>query len=245
MGGMKIGPALVAILHLGALPVSGQVASEPSSRVEISNEGWVLAGDFRLPSGAPPYPAVLMLNQAAGSRGAYANLAALLAQRGIATLSLDLRGHGESTNLGRFIPGESPRDPLIWDAEADIVAAQKYLASDVRIDGESLGVVGASYSGEEAAEAGLLHGYATAYVLLSPGSLSERSIQAIDTSDVPWLFISARDDRFLTQVTSDVQTKATSAKVIIIPGSDHATDMLVDRADLVERIANWLAYRLR
>ena len=69
------------------------------------------------------------LRWADGDRSDYRALAPEIAARGMAALALDLRGHGGSTNLGEFIPYEVPQSPLIWDAEADVVAAQAYLAS--------------------------------------------------------------------------------------------------------------------
>ena len=71
----------------------------PETRVTITSEGWTLSGDFT--PGAPGRaPAVLLLNGAARDRSAYSSLARLLAVRGIGSLRIDLRGHGESINLG-------------------------------------------------------------------------------------------------------------------------------------------------
>lgn len=217
---------------LSSTAVSGRDAETASSRVYLRSGDWVLVGDLVVPATAEPAPAVLMLNQAAGDRSAYAELAGYLAARGIASLSLDFRGHGESTNLGRFVPGELPHDPKIWDAESDVIAAEEFLRSDSRIDGERLGVVDASCSGEEAAEAGRRHGHLAAYVLLSPGSLSDSSIRSIDESGVPWLLISARDDSFLVDVGAAVRAGSRTVEVETVPGSSHATDMLADHASL-------------
>jgi alpha-beta hydrolase superfamily lysophospholipase len=52
-----------------------------------------------------------MLNKTAGDRDIYRNLAMQLAERGIASLRLDLRDHGSSINQGQFIPGKNPPDP--------------------------------------------------------------------------------------------------------------------------------------
>ena len=119
-------------------------------------------------------------------------LAQQLAARGIASLRLDLPGHGESTNLGRFIPSEvdeAGREQMIWESNIDVAAAHQFLKNYPGIDPDRIGMIGGSYSGEEMAEAGREHGYAQAYVELSPGSFTEASIQSIDTSEVPWLFI--------------------------------------------------------
>ena len=222
-----------------------QESTVEESRIKLENEGWELVGDLLLPASEEPLPAVLMLNQAAGDRTVYKELALQLAARGIASLRLDLRGHGESTNLGRFVPGERQPSPLIWDAEVDVMAAHHYLTSHARIDGDRIGIVGASYSGEEMAEAGRVDGYAQGYVTLSPGSFSEESIEGIDASGVPWLFIVSKNEQYLQEITAMLQAQSQTVEIVIVPGARHATDILEAHPDMAERIAVWLALRLR
>lgn len=229
------------------LPRGLDAQANPGSgtgRVLIENESWRLVGDLRLPASSSPLPVVLLLNGAAGDRRAYADLAERLASRGVASLRLDLRGHGESTNLGRFEPGASPRDPLIWDADSDVATAFRYLVALDIVDPSRIGVVGASYSGEEAAEAGRMIGYAALYVLLSPGSLSNTTIAAMERSGVPWLFVNARDDPFLRNLTVSVRELAPSTEVVTVSGAAHGTALLQDEA-LTERIADWITRTLR
>ena len=111
-------------------------------RVEIGSDGWRLVGDLQIPDSAETVAAVLLLNKAAGDRSAYDELARRLADRGIASLALDLRGHGESVNLARFVAGEVPRSPLIWDAEADVLAAYRFLQQASRIDAHRIAIIG-------------------------------------------------------------------------------------------------------
>lgn len=230
---------LVGGLGLTPAPGAAQTPGE-GSRVVVESAGWRLVGDLVLPGSARPLPAVLLLNQAAGNRSAYVELAQYLADRGIASLRLDLRGHGESTNLGRFVPGDSLTRSFIWDSEADVIAARRYLASLETIDAERVAIVGASYSGEEMAEAGRLTTFARAYVALSPGSFSDESIAGIDTSGVPWLFIASREERFLKEITAAVLAETRTADIVLVPGRAHASNLLEDHPDLVPRIAAWL-----
>jgi dienelactone hydrolase len=226
-------------------PAFARSATPEESRVVIGSGGWELVGELRLPPDGDRFPAVLMLNQAAGDRTVYGELAGHLADRGVASLRIDLRGHGESTNLGRFVPGEDSPSSLIWDAEADVIAAADFLSTHAHIDGDKIGVVGASYSGEEMAEAGRIRGFVTAYVALSPGSFSEESILDIDASEVPWLFIVSKDDRFLKEITASVQERSRAVEMILVPGAEHATAILENYPGMAERIAIWLDHRLR
>jgi len=225
----------------------GAVAAEQADRIVIESDGWELIGDLLIPDSNDASPAVLMLNQAAGTRQPYEELAAELAERGIASLRLDLRGHGESTNLGEFIPqsaSDKDRKTLIWDANADVVAAHQYLLQHPNIDSTRIGLVGASYSGEEMAEAGRITAYAQAYVALSPGSFSDESIDAMDVPTVPWLFIVSKNEQFLHEIVAKVGEKTRTVEILYIPGDKHATDILDARADLSERIAAWLSVKL-
>ena len=243
---MRYRVAFLSLVLSGlTFPASSQTPGSGETRVVVENQGWQLVGDLRMPAAGAPVPAVLMLNRAAGDRTVYRDLAVYLAARGIASLRLDLRGHGESTNQGRFVPGEQPRSPLIWDAEVDVAAAHDYLKAHVQIDGQRIGIVGASYSGEEMAEAGRLHGFAQAYVALSPGSFSDASISGIDSSGVPWLFVASNNERYLRELTAAVQAQSDTVELVVLPGTAHATRILDAHPTMAERIAVWLAAKLR
>jgi dienelactone hydrolase len=230
------------------LQAAAQASTDEETRVVIDSRGWQLVGDLRLPASEEPFPAVLMLNKAAGDRTVYRELAHQLAARGIASLRLDLPGHGESINLGRFVPGETDsltQESMIWESDLDVTAAHQYLKTHARIDSNRIGMIGASYSGEEMAEAGRERGYARAYVELSPGSFSEASISGIDSSGVAWLFIVSNNERHLREITASVQARSKTVELIIIPGTEHSTRILAARPDMAERIAVWLAHQLR
>ena len=214
-------------------------------RVMVNSDGWNLVGDFLFPSDKDSLPVVLMLNEAAGNRMVYKELAKELAKRGVASLRVDLRGHGESTNLGKFISGEVPQSPLIWDSEIDVISLHKYLKTHTLIDNQRIAILGSSYSGEEMAEAGRIYGYANAYVVISPGSFSEESITGIDASNVPWFFIAANDEKYLQEITTEVYEKSKSVELLVVPGSKHASNLLIDDKNLTEIIAVWLSHNLK
>ena len=236
-----------ALIYLATLTSFGSAFAEQPERISVQSEGWELIGDLQLPETPEIVSAVLLLNKVAGNRHVYRELAGHLAERGIASLRLDMRGHGDSTNLDRFVPYETDDEALeimIWDAEADVIAAHEFLKSHPRIDPDRIAIVGASYSGEEMAEAGRIGGFAQAYVALSPGSFSEESIAAMDESGVPWLFVVSRHERHLTEIAANVQSATKSVEIVYLPGDAHATRILESRHDVAERVAVWLASRL-
>ncbi len=232
-------------LLIGWNSISNAQSSHVEIQVTVPNDGWELIGDLIVPNSEGSFPAVLMLNKAGGNRQVYEDLAGHLAQRGIASLRLDLRGHGESINLKEFKPGEINPDPIIWDAEKDVIAAIQFLKSHALIDSMSLAIVGSSYSGEEMAEAGRLSGYVQAYVALSPGSFGDESIMGIDSSKTPWLYIASKDERYVKEITQSVQENSQEVELIIVPGSKHASDILEYNIGIAERIAVWLAEKLQ
>lgn len=141
-------PAMVATLCMGvAGPAqAGQAAaptiSSETQSVRIASEpGVVLAGELSVPAASKaPVPAVLLLGGGGESpHGIYPLLEAKLHARGIATLSFDKRGIGQST--GTFIDA---MDPMTHDARA----ALAYLKSrhDV-IDTKRIAIVGLSQGG--------------------------------------------------------------------------------------------------
>lgn len=214
------------------------------ARVVIENGEWKLVGDLTLPDTPGKVPAVLMLNKAAGDRTAYNDLAVNLAERGIASIALDMRGHGESTNVETFVPGPDSNRDLIWDSQVDVIAALAWLRDHPRVATDRLAIVGASYSSEEAAEAGRLQGFEKAYVMLSPGSFGDESIDEIDTSGASWLLVISRNERYLKDITEETRERSRSVEVWELPGTEHASDLLGVHSDLAERIAVWLAARL-
>ncbi len=227
-----------------AILITTANAAGQEERVVIQSDGWELVGDLLIPAENASGAAVLMLNQAAGDRKPYEKLATELAERGIASLRLDLRAHGESTNLGEFIPAlitDQDRETIIWNADDDVVAAHRFLQDHPAVDANRIAIVGASYSGEEMAEAGRNTEYALAYVALSPGSFSDESIADMDSSGASWLFIVTKNERFLTDIVAKVHEQTRSVEILYLPGDKHATDILDDRADMAIRIAVWLA----
>lgn len=146
--------------------------SGPSdAHVTIDREGWRLHGDLVRPAGDREAPFALLLHQAAGDRRVYGPLARELAARGIGSLRIDLRRHGESTNLGRFIPYVSPTG--LADTHADVIAALAWLRAQPGIDTTRIGIVSASYSGEAVAVALREGARARAVITLSPGNFSD------------------------------------------------------------------------
>lgn len=213
----------------------------PGRRVVLDNDGWKLVGELTVPLTEGLYPAALLLHNAAGSRDEQRTLAAELARRGIASLRIDLRGHGDSVNRGRFDPEDlDGTRHLIVQAGADVQRALAALPTLAAVDPQRVAVVGASYSGEAMAEAARSMGrYQAAYVALSPGNFSVASIAAIDRSGAPWLMMRSEIERpFFDDLFEDIAS-GSGAEIEIVPGSAHGTDILTDPGP-ASLVADWI-----
>lgn len=234
---------VLSVLLIGLIGHHG-LAQVRDSRVTIASDGWNLVGDLTMPQSKQPVPVVLMFNKANGTRDAYKALAKDLADRGIASLRVDLRGHGESINKGKFGPPfDAPMRALLDGSDSDISAAIEHSKKLKGIDPTRIGVVGASYSGEEMAISARKSGYAKAYVALSPGSFSEASINAIDGSGAKWLFVRSADERNLKGMHEAIRKVSKSAELFEVAGEKHASDLLESQS-LTEVLAVWFKNNL-
>jgi dienelactone hydrolase len=235
--------SLRAHVYLATLLPSLTMGVAPADRrVTIQSDGWTLVGDFHESGRTGRAPAVLLLHGAARDRRAYITLADELAKRGIASLRIDLRGEGESTNRGRFVPGR--RSDILDGTDRDVAAALRWLRVHRDVDPVRIGVLGASYSGEAMAIAARQGSPAAAYVALSPGSFSDSSARAIDPSGIPWWFLASRNERFAQSIVQRIPTMSRAARITIVEGNAHASDMLSPQFVLNDEIADWFAARL-
>lgn len=249
---LKVRNVMAALLLalIGVANVAASVAqkiNDKERRVVIENDGWQLIGDLLVPPTKRKVPAVIMLNRAAGDRTEYAGLAARLAERGIASLRVDLRGHGESINKGRFIPFDQQSSELIIKpSHEDVTAIHRYLKTLPGIDPARIGFVGASYSGEAMAIAGRESGYGQAYVALSPGSFSDESMELIDRGSIPWLFVKSADERaaVMKDLFTILREKSRKAEIIEVAGTEHGSRILAAQPDITEMIAVWFKHNL-
>jgi dienelactone hydrolase len=207
----------------------------PGERVELQSDDWTIVGDLALPEAEGPVPAVLLLHMMPTDRSSYANMAGLLAERGIASLRIDLRGHGESINLGEH------NSEINAEAWRDVLAAFNYLKEQEAVDPERIGILGASYSGEQAARAGIEGADAAAWVIMSSGSFSEESIGFVSRTRVRWQFIAAEDDG--NPAVPELMKRAAAvtpyAKETIFAKGGHGTYMFQYDKYLEKKIADW------
>ena len=225
-----------------ALVACPQPDAGRGERVVLNVEGWEIVGSLQVPRSEKPVPAVLLLHMKPTDRTSYNRLADLLDERGIASLRIDMRGHGESVNLGSR---SEENDEQAWK---DAVEALKFLQRQTGIDPGRIGALGASYGGEHAAHAGREIGGVKAFVILFSGSFSEESIRFVRESGAQWLFVAAGDDgnpevpRLMERgFEAGGEEKA---KLEMFESGGHGTYLFEKYPDLEGKIADWLAEKL-
>lgn len=112
----------------------------PEQAVEFAAvDGSPLRGTFCAPQGAGPFPALLCIHGLTLDQSLFASPAAALAHAGVASLRLDLRGHGAS---GGELKAQGFEDQL-----ADLRSGMKALAQRPDVDAARLGLLGFSMGG--------------------------------------------------------------------------------------------------
>jgi dienelactone hydrolase len=143
-------------------------------------------------------PAVLMLHQWKGTRADFEPLAREFQSKGIAVLTIDGRGFGESTK-----PTDGPAQPS-RTAEAtrgmlsDVSGATAFLSGQQGLDRSRIGIVGASYGSSLAIMDAAADPAIKAVALVSPGLNYQASMAtepAVKSYGArPLLIVAAEDD---------------------------------------------------
>ena len=152
---MLLIPAVLSAANPTVSPLVSPTVTEMSL---TTPDGFVLKGTLTVPA-APaskrharprPCPVVLLAHQFMADRGGWKPLAEKLNAAGIATLALDLRGHGASTQqAGKEV---KVTDDFLASAKAvsldkipaDLTQAAAWLRHQPGIDGRRLGLAGSS-----------------------------------------------------------------------------------------------------
>jgi imidazolonepropionase-like amidohydrolase/dienelactone hydrolase len=179
-------------------PQAQQSPEPPAARVVDlkASDGTLLKASYF--AAAKPGPGVLLLHQVNRQRKAWDELAGRLAADGIHTLTLDMRGHGES--------GGAPYEKLtgaeqnkVWRGSTDDVdTALQYLVSQPGVQRDVIGVGGAGFLGvDHSVEAARRHPAQVKSLALLSGETFLPGLQFLrQASHLPELFVVADDDEY-------------------------------------------------
>ena len=153
--------AITGVILVGLLLASTSCSS--GEDVFFTNGDVTLAGTLLRPESHEPVPAVVLIHGSGEEdRGSVRYYAEMFVRNGIAALIYDKRGVGKSTG-----PADAWRYFNFDDLAGDAAAAVNYLAGRADIDGDRIGIFGASQGGWVAPLAAKQSGHASFLVLLS------------------------------------------------------------------------------
>jgi alpha-beta hydrolase superfamily lysophospholipase len=116
--------------------------------IHLRSLGDELAGDLVLPDSSKRWPVLIICHAAGEFKENYFELCELLASRGVATLAIDMHGHGESAGERYYV------NMVQW--VADVQAAIDFLLTHPNVDGNRIGAFGVSSGGTAILEAALV-----------------------------------------------------------------------------------------
>jgi dienelactone hydrolase len=245
---LRISPTLRLgfLLCLPALVAAAQPATREVSLT--SPDGFILKGTLTLPAQPGPRPVVILAHQFGSDRNGWQPLASLLNGKGIATLALDLRGHGQSTRKG----GETLAVTGDFQASAaavgfdripdDLAQAAAWVRRQPRIDPRRVGLAGASV-GAYAALLAAPAVHPVAVLALSPGGeaafgagAGARLARAVDQAKAAVMVFAAEEDTAAATTAENLKPQF-GVWVRTSPGGAHGLAFLPEDAGFM---AGWL-----
>ncbi len=195
-------------------------------------EGLALHGTWRT-AGGRAAPAVLLLPMRGGRRQDWDSIAESLQQAGIASLALDLRGHGETGGTEDWTL-----------AVEDVSAAQAWLAARPEVDPHRRGTVGASIGANLALAHAARDPDVRAIALLSPGldyfRVTIEGLMGLYGSRSILLVASEKDGYSAETVLTLAQEAEGPAELVVYPGGAHGTEMFFTQSSLLDTLIEFL-----
>lgn len=216
---------------------------KPEPIVLQAQDGVHIAGAYV--NADQPRAAAVLLHMMPATKESWSAFASRLSGLGIASLAIDLRGHGAS-NHG---PSGALDYRLFTEVEhrakrLDVEAALDWLRS--RHPDAPLLAVGASIGANLALRAMADHDDVAAVLALSPG-LDYRGVSTEDAAlrfrnGQRALLAASREDEYSTVSIERLGTMATEAKIetVVLDDAGHGTVMLERDAVFADRAAAWL-----
>jgi pimeloyl-ACP methyl ester carboxylesterase len=245
------------------------LAAPPPARVVAltASDGTALKATYF--AAGRPGPGVLLFHQSNRDRRSWTPVARALAAAGINTLTLDLRGFGQSdgTRYATLARNQIAGARALWPEE--IEAAWRFLASRPEVDGKRIGLGGAGFDGvDNSVQAAQRHPAEVRSLVLLSGETFLPGMRFLrESPDLPALCVVADDDEYPPTVEAmELLYEALaspSKKLIHYPGKKapwlwfelvdigkvpatggHGTDLFKGHPELPSAIVNWFVTTL-
>jgi len=226
--------AALAMILL-AVCVSAPRAEAAGRPVTLASaDGVTIAGEF-YEGASRPSPAVLLVHMLTRSRGEWGSLPDRLRDMGLTVLTIDLRGHGQSSGSAQDLPAMTQ----------DVRAALQWLIARPNVRPDAMAVVGASLGASLSLLASVDIPQVRAIALLSP-SLDYRGVRT-DVSLIKrlgsrslWLASSAEDPLALRTMKDFAAEPSGPREQHVSTNVAHGTALLDRDADVSRSLVDWL-----
>lgn len=247
------------ILFILAAVIAGQTHADTARAIRLMTRDDLELSATYYPVSTNSAAAVMLLHAYGKAKDEWGMVPVLFQRNGIAVLSLDLRGHGDST---RRLTADgvktldyrtfSPKD--FTDMLLDVNQAYDWLASQPGIDNRRIAVVGSSIGANLALRYAAFNDEVAGLVLLSPG-LFYRNLRTDDVitrfGKRPLCIVVSRDDAFAFESSKhliDLRQRAGQAVVsnelVTCSGNLHGAAMLTGVKELSGVVFGWLEHVL-
>ena len=224
-------------------------AAQPATRevTFTTPDGFVLKGTLKVPARQGRCPVVILAHQFQATRAGWQPLVEALNAKGIATLALDLRGHGQSTQRGGATVeaakdmAEAARTVRFDKLPEDLLQVAQWARRQPELDSRRLALAGSSLGAYGALMASALI-HPVAVLALSPAGgwgekPAEALAQAVQTAKAAVFVLASEEDP-----EADASAKAVQGLpgvyARIAPGKAHGFELLPELKDVM---AGWLS----
>ncbi|HHJ19110.1 MAG TPA: alpha/beta fold hydrolase [Gammaproteobacteria bacterium] len=214
--------------------------SVEASRVTIAaSDGLTLVGTLQPGKGEGAHPAVLLLPVFGRHRDTWQAFAGRLADAGLTSLALDLRGQGDTGGAQDW-----------QQASDDVLKAWAFLMNQEGVDKTRTAIVGASIGANLALKAAAAEPRVNTVVLLSAG-LDYFNVTTDDAivryGRRPALIVASEEDTFAANSSRELARLAGSpvSRLLLLNGAGHGTAMLARNTNLSGQIIDWLVQNTR
>ncbi len=231
------------LIVLLCLTVVMAIAAGKKSRF-VTEDGVEIIGSMWIPE-QDQSPTVILLHMLGKTRADWDDMAQSLVNKGYAVVSIDLRGHGESTKQdGSTIDVLQFTEDDFQNMVMDVEAVLKVLRKDVRIDSTRIAIIGASIGANVALQAAAADPQIPVVVLLSPGKIY-RGIRTdtalLDYGKRTILIAASDEDEYAANSSRYLRELAQGySKLLMYNMIGHGTEMFNAATDLETEIFDWL-----
>lgn len=209
-----------------------------------TKDGVTIVGNYFKPQ-KNQSPVFLLLHMMPATKESWNDFASLIQKNGYAALAIDLRGHGESTDMkGRRIDYREFKDEEHRGSMNDISAAKEFLAAQKGVDISRIAIAGASIGANLALWQASIDKDVRLLMLFSPG-LNYRGIQADELAKRfkgPVHIMASEGDSYAADSSRKLSVIFPGdTKLEILKGNSHGTNMF--NSEIMNNLLAWAIKR--